>query len=143
MKSAVLVTDVQAKIFDADPKPYEADEIVKRINHVTTLARAAGIPVFMLQHEVPGFIDYESGGCQLQKYLIVDDGDIRVRKTMGDSFFRTDLEEKLKSFDIINLVICGYASEFCIDNTTRRATGLGYTVLRLHRASRFRCSHNS
>ena len=35
MKSAVLVTDVQAKVFDTEPRPFEADEVVKRINHVT------------------------------------------------------------------------------------------------------------
>lgn len=128
MKSAVLVTDVQTKVFDADPRPFEADEVVKRINYVTMLARAACAPVFLIQHEVPGYLDHGSEGWQLQKNLIVKDSDIRVRKTTGDSFIQTDLEEKLKSLDITNLVICGYASEFCIDNTTRRATGLGYTV---------------
>lgn len=128
MKSAVLVTDVQAKIFDNNPRPFEADEVVMRINHVTTLARAVGACVFLIQHEVPGYLDHESEGWQLQKNLIVKDSDIRMRKTAGDSFLRTDLEEKLKSLCVTNLVICGYASEFCIDNTTRRATGLGYTV---------------
>ena len=128
MKSAVLVTDVQAKVFDHHPRPFEADEVVKRINHITTLARAAGVPVFLMQHEVPGYLDYASEAWQLQSDLVVKDRDIRVRKTTGDSFLRTDLEEKLKSLDITNLVICGYASEFCIDNTTRRATGLGYTI---------------
>ena len=128
MKSAVLVTDVQAKLFDTNPRPFEADEAVKRINHVTTLARAAGVPVFLIQHEAPGYLDHGSEGWQLQKDLVIKDADIRVRKTTGDSFLRTDLEENLKLLDITNLVICGYASEFCIDNTTRRATGLGYTV---------------
>ena len=128
MKSAVLVIDVQTKVFDTNPRPFEADEVVKRINYVTALARAAGVSVFFIQHEGPGYLDHESEGWQLQKDLVVKDTDIRVRKTTGDSFLRTDLEEKLKSLDITNLVICGYASEFCIDNTTRRATGLGYTV---------------
>jgi nicotinamidase-related amidase len=128
MRSAILVIDVQAKVFDVGPRPFEADEVVKRINHVTTLARIAGVTVFLIQHEVPGYLDYKSDGWQLQKDLVVESSDIRVRKTTGDSFLRTDLEEKLKSFEINNLVICGYASEFCIDNTTRRATGLGFTV---------------
>ena len=128
MKSAVLVTDVQTKVFDTNPRPFEADEVVKRINHVTALARAAGVSVFLIQHEAPGYLDHESEGWQLQKDLVVKDSDIRVRKTTGDSFLRTDLEENLKSLDVTNLIICGYASEFCIDNTTRRATGLGYTV---------------
>ena len=128
MKSAILVINVQTKIFDTDPRPFEADEIVKRINHVTALARAASVPVFLIQHEAPGYLDHASEGWQLQKKLIVKDGDIRVRKSTGDSFLRTDLEEKLKFLNVTNLVICGYASEFCIDNTTRRATGLGYSV---------------
>ena len=128
MKSAVLVTDVQAKIFDAKPRPFEADEVVQRINHITTLARAVGVPVFLIQHEAPGYLDHESEGWKFQKDLVVKDSDIRVRKTTGDSFLRTGLDEKLKSLGTTNLILCGYASEFCIDNTTRRATGLGYTV---------------
>ncbi|MBI3561586.1 MAG: cysteine hydrolase [Gammaproteobacteria bacterium] len=128
MKSAVLVTDVQAKIFDTSPQPFEADEVVQRINHVTTLARAAGVPVFFIQHESPGYLDPASEGWRLQKDLIVKDSDIRLRKTTGDAFLRTDLEEKLTLLNVTTLIICGYASEFCIDNTTRRATGLGYTV---------------
>ena len=128
MKSAVLVIDVQIKVFDTDPRPFEADDVVKRINHVTTLARAAGVPVFFIQHEAPGYLDHESAGWQLQNDLVIEDRDIRMRKTTGDPFLRTALEEKLKSLDITNLVICGYASEFCIDSTTRRATSLGFTV---------------
>ena len=128
MKSAVLVVDVQTKVFDTEPKPFEAEEVVKRINHVTKKARAAEIPVVLVQHEVQGYLEYKSDGWKLQKNLIVEDNDIRVRKTSGDSFLRTNLEEILKSLEINNLIICGYASEFCIDNTTRRATGLGYTV---------------
>lgn len=128
MKSAVIVTDVQSKIFETEPRPFEANEVMKRINHVTAQARLAGIPVFFIQHEVPGYMDFNSAGWQLQKDLVIEDSDIRVRKTTGDSFLRTNLEEKLKSLQIDNLIICGYASEFCIDNTVRRAVGIGYTV---------------
>ncbi len=128
MKSAVLILDVQTKMFDTEPRPFEADEVVKRINHVTALARSAGVPVFLVQHDVPGYLDFDSTGWQLQKNLVVENSDIRVRKSSSDSFLGTDLEEKLKSLQIDNLIICGYASEICIDTTIRRATGLGYTV---------------
>jgi nicotinamidase-related amidase len=121
MKSAVLVTDVQTKIFRNEPRPYEADEIINRINHVTSLARVAGVSVFFLQHEVPNYLDFQSDGWKLVDDLIVDDNDIKVRKTTGDSFLGTNLEQELRSREITSLLICGYASEFCIDNTTRRA----------------------
>lgn len=128
MKSAVLVTDIQARLFDAKPRPFEADEVVQRINHVTALARAVGVPVFIIQHEAPGYLDYGSEAWQLQKALAFEGGDVRIRKNTGDAFLHTDLEKKLKTLDVNNLIICGYASEFCVDNTTRRAVGLGYTV---------------
>jgi nicotinamidase-related amidase len=60
--------------------------------------------------------------------LILGKNDLYIRKTVGDSFLRTELQDKLKSLNISDLIICGYASEFCMDNTIRRATGLGYTV---------------
>ena len=128
MKSAVLVIDVQSKIFDSDPKPFEADMVIARINEVTRKARATGMPVFLIQHEVSNYLEFGSEAWQLQKNLYVEDNDIRIRKSTGDAFLRTDLEKKLKALYVENLVICGYVSEFCIDNTTRRATGLGYVV---------------
>ena len=128
MKSAVLVLDVQTKMFTDHPRPFEADEVVKRINDVTAQARNSGTPVFFIQTEVQGYLDYDSEGWNLEKNLIIGKNDLYIRKTAGDSFLRTELQDKLKSLNISDLIICGYASEFCIDNTTRRATGLGYTV---------------
>jgi len=128
MKSALLIVDVQTKMFDTIPRPFESSEVVKKINQVTNLARAASIPILLIQHETENYLEYNSDDWQLQKDLIVKENDIRIRKTTGDSFLRTDLEKILNSFDINNIIICGYASEFCIDNTTRRAVGLGYNV---------------
>ncbi len=128
MKSAVLVLDVQSKMFTDQPRPFEADEIVNRINSVTARARNTGAPVFFIQTEVPGYLDFGSEGWSLEENLVVEESDLRLRKTAGDSFFRTELQDILKSLEISDLVICGYASELCVDNTTRRATGLGYTV---------------
>lgn len=128
MTSAVLVIDVQSGIFDSTPEPFEAQVVIDRINEVTGRARAKGIPVILIQHEVSGYLDYDSERWQLQKKLISSGNDIRVRKTTGDAFLHSNLEQKLKTLNITNLIICGYASEFCVDNTTRRATGLGYNV---------------
>jgi nicotinamidase-related amidase len=128
MKTAILVIDVQAKLMDTAPRPEEADQVIKRINHITALGRTATIPVIFVQHEEADFLEPESEGWQLQKNLLTKPGDQYIRKTTGDSFLNTGLDEKLKALDINNLVICGFASEFCVDHTTRRATGLGYTV---------------
>ena len=129
MKSAVLVIDVQRGLFDPVPRPFEANEVIERINTVTQNARSSGCPVFFIQHETKKDpLEYGSANWQLHQGLDVNDEDIKIRKTTPDSFLRTDLEENLNSKGIKNLIICGYASEFCVDTTVRRAAALGYTV---------------
>ena len=44
-------------------------------------------------------------------------------------FTATDLQTTLKESAIIDLIICGLQSDFCIDTTTRRALALGYPVV--------------
>lgn len=129
MKSAILIIDVQSILFDPVPRPFEADLVVERINRVTSWARANDVVVFHIQHEKAGSeIEFGSVGWQLQAGLKVEEGDEFIRKTTPDSFLRTDLDALLKENDVEHLIVCGYASEFCVDTTVRRAAGLGYSV---------------
>lgn len=128
MKSAVVVIDVQKGLFDGNPRPYEADEVVRRINDVTSQARTAGVPVIFVQSEHPGFLEFGTSRWQLQPGLTVKDGDIKIRKTMANAFLKTNLEETLKSIGANNLIICGYSTEFCVDSTLRYASALGYNI---------------
>ncbi|MEN6668771.1 cysteine hydrolase family protein [Psychrobacter sp. B38] len=129
MKAAVLVIDVQNILFNPMPRPFEADLVVERINQVTAWARANKALVIYVQHEqIHSEIAFETTGWQLQTHLNVADGDQLVRKTTPDSFLHTDLEALLKKNHIEHLIVCGYATEFCIDTTVRRAAGLGYSI---------------
>lgn len=129
MKSAILIIDVQSILFDPAPRPFEADLVVERINRVTSWARANDVTVIHVQHEQAGSeIEFGSAGWQLQAGLKVEEGDEFIRKTTPDSFLRTDLEALLKHHGVEHLIVCGYASEFCVDTTIRRAAGLGYSV---------------
>lgn len=128
MNSAVLVIDVQRGLFDSVPRPYEADETIERINRLSDRARTAGIPVIFVQHEAAGVLAYGSDGWQLASGLVVTELDGKVRKTTPDSFLRTGLFKMLTKRGVNDLIICGYASEFCVDTTTRRAAALGFTV---------------
>jgi nicotinamidase-related amidase len=129
MKSAILIIDVQSILFDPVPRPFEADLVVERINRVTSWARANDAVVIHVQHEQAGSeIEFGSAGWKLQVGLKVEDSDEFIRKTTPDSFLRTNLEALLKQHDVEHLIVCGYASEFCVDTTVRRAAGLGYSV---------------
>jgi len=130
MKSALLIIDVQRGLFDPLPHPYEADAVVDRINQLSARAREAGMPVVMVQHERLGSaLAHGSEGWQLQEDLLATGDDILVRKTTPDAFLRTSLAELLVQHGVQRLVICGYATEFCVDTTTRRAAALGYPVV--------------
>ena len=128
-QQALLIIDVQRGLFDPPPRPFEADAVVDRINTLSARARAAGVPVIFIQHDKPGSpLAADSEGWQLERRLVVAAGDLLVRKQTPDSFLRTDLQQQLAQRGITQLVICGYASEFCVDTTTRRAAALGYPV---------------
>jgi len=130
MKSAVIVIDVQRGMFDEEPRPDQANEVVDRINAMTASAREANVPVIFVQHELQsGFLAFGSLSWDLEQRLHVEAGDHKIRKTTPDSFLRTELGETLAALGVGQLVVCGYATEFCVDTTVRRAAALGYEVI--------------
>ncbi|MDR5754708.1 MULTISPECIES: cysteine hydrolase family protein [unclassified Caballeronia] len=129
MNAAFLIIDVQRGLFDATPRPFEADAVVERINTVTQRAREAHVPVIFVQHETPGSaLAFGAPAWALEPRLDARPDDHRVRKTTPDSFLRTNLADVLTSLDVRALFICGYASEFCVDTTTRSALAKGFAV---------------
>lgn len=129
MQTAVLVIDVQQGLFDPLPRPWQADDVVARINTLTARARAAQVPVIFIQHtRADEPLSAGSDSWQLQRNVQTEPGDLRISKTTPDSFLRTDLQAQLDALGVKHVVICGYACDFCVDTTTRRAAGLGYYV---------------
>lgn len=127
--TALLILDVQQALFDVAPRPFEADLVVQRINQLSEAARAAGFPVIYMQTEVPGWLLPDSPGWQLQAGLQSQAGDHFLRKSKANAFLDSALDKLLQDLNIKQLIICGYASEFCIDSTVRHASSLGYTII--------------
>jgi nicotinamidase-related amidase len=125
-RTALVVIDVQRALFD--PPPFEADEVIVRINALAARARAAGVPVVYVQHEDDGSLAHASSGWELAPHLAADADDLRVRKRTCDSFLGTDLHALLAERDVRHLLVCGYATEFCVDTTVRSAAAKGYDV---------------
>ena len=125
-RTALLVIDVQRALFD--PPPFEADAVLVRINALAARARGAGVPVVFVQHEDEADLAHGAPGWELEPNLAVLHADLRVRKRTPDSFHRTDLQDLLADRDVRHLLVCGYASEFCIDTTVRSAAAKGYAI---------------
>ena len=125
---AVMVIDVQREFFFGPAASWRGDEVVDGINRLTAATRAAGAPVFFIQHDgKPGEeVALGSEGWQLHPALVRTDDDHIVHKRFGDSFHETSLGDDLERMGIDRLLLCGYATEFCVDTAARRAVTLGY-----------------
>lgn len=127
MNLALVVIDVQRGLFE--PPPPEAESVIARINALAEKARAAAAPVIFVQHERAGDLEAHSDAWALHPALQVVEGDHRIRKTTPDSFLRTGLDEVLSFCGVEGVVLCGYATEFCVDTTARSAAAHGYHVV--------------
>ncbi|EMJ4127151.1 cysteine hydrolase family protein [Pseudomonas aeruginosa] len=127
MPSALLIIDVQSDLCSGDYACFDIDNVLQRVNTLSSAARQAGVPVVLVQHEDDD-LQYGSDGWRLDPRLLTEATDLRVRKTTPDAFLRTDLAERLQSRAIDHLVICGLQSDYCVDTTTRRALAEGYAV---------------
>ncbi|AOJ79670.1 hydrolase [Burkholderia savannae] len=125
---AVIVVDMQRGLLQRANPAHRLDEVVAGINRLTAAARAAGAPVCFVQHDGDAADDIvpDTPGWRLHAELVCANADWRVRKRESDAFHDTPLAAQLDAHGIDAVVICGYASEFCVDSAARRAALLGY-----------------
>ena len=129
MKSAILIIDLQVGLFDEPGKPFNYDSVISKINALTAIARRNDIPVIFIQHETKeGVLRYKAPGWELVSDLELDAKDYYIRKTTPNSFLRTNLKKVLEKENVKNIIVCGYATEFCVDSTVRAAAALGYQI---------------
>ena len=129
MTTAIVVLDVQRGLFNTSPRPYQAIEVLRHINSLTEKARASNMPVIFMQYESPNILPFHSEAWQLHESLQVQAKDIVLRKPQANAFIESELQKVLLKLQVDTLLLCGYASEFCIDSTLRYATTLGYQII--------------
>jgi nicotinamidase-related amidase len=130
MKQALLIIDVQQALCSGPEAAFDIEGVVERINALAAQARAAGVPVVLVQHqETEGSLQFNSAGWRLYERLDARPDDLRVRKTAPDSFERTSLREMLQQKQVDQLVVGGLQTDCCVDATVRRSVALGYPVV--------------
>jgi len=138
--TALVIIDVQNAILrglgGARRKETEAafEATVARIAQLQARARAASLPVILVQHDgEPGHrLATGTEGWLIRGELAPHPGEAVVHKTSCDSFFETDLAPQLAARGVHpgagRLIIAGCMTQYCIDTTCRRAVSLGYDV---------------
>lgn len=128
-RSALLIVDIQAGLFNGPEIPYEKDRVLQNINQLIRKARKAGAPIFAARHTGPQGSPIASGSplWHLLADLDVDEAmDTVFDKTRPSCFFGTGLAQRLVEADVSELVIVGMKTQYCIDTTCRIAVELNF-----------------
>ncbi len=127
----LLVVDMQAGLFLPETPRHDAAGVISRINQLAAQMRARGNPVIFIQHDGnPGeVLAVGSAGWQLHPSLQCQPEDRIVRKSASDAFYRTGLKQLLRELGAERLLICGCATDFCVDTTIRAAVSHGFPVI--------------
>lgn len=137
MSTALLIIDVQNAILrgkgeGARQQIVDAalDAMVKRLAMLQIEAREADIPVILVQHDGPEGHRLARGseGWQIRPELAPRAGELVIHKTASDSFYATDLQQRLMERGIRHLVVGGCMTQFCVDTTARSAVAHGFDV---------------
>ncbi len=137
MSTALVIIDVQTAILQGKGEGARQavidaalDTVVGRLAGLQIEAREADIPVILIQHDGPEGhrLARGSAGWNIRPELAPKAGDIVVHKTASDSFYATDLQQRLMERGIRHLVVSGCMTQFCVDTTCRADVTRGFDV---------------
>jgi nicotinamidase-related amidase len=134
-RTAVVVIDVQNGLLEGCSRPRETaramDATVGRIGGLLERARAAGIPVFYVQHDGgPGSpLQPHTQAWEIRAEIAPKAGEPVIRKRACDAFFETPLDAELAALHVTRIVVAGCMTQYCVDTSVRRAVSMGYDVV--------------
>jgi nicotinamidase-related amidase len=132
---ALVVVDMQVDYFNDGELERCREDLVAACNSLMERARAAGAPVIEVRTEHKpdrstwalnmreddsGMVIEGTPGAEPVRGLRTD-GSITVIKTRDSSFFRTELEDLLRSRGIESIALAGVSTESCIATTAADA----------------------
>lgn len=109
----------------------ELEGVQDALDEAATLldrARSAGIPVIHIQHDDGPSSLYDihgESGAIVDRVAPREDEPIVV-KNYPNAFVQTELEDRLASLGVQNLVLAGFMTHMCVNSTARGAFNLGY-----------------
>lgn len=142
-KSALLLIDLQNYFCSAGGRAYlpAFEPVSKRILNLLQIWRRGERPIFFTRHchrtgsdrgmlgkFFRDYIDCGEWGAQLAPDFSPREGEFLIEKDTYDPFWKTDLEEKLRSLGVEQLLITGVVAQLCCETTARSAFIRGFEV---------------
>ncbi|MGX1541289.1 isochorismatase family protein [Streptomyces adustus] len=125
MDTALLVIDFQSVLVAG---AHDAEACLSRVAGLAERARAGGAPVLYLRQRVdlPGVPTEQ---LDIHPAVTPQPGDIVLDKDSADSFLDTPLDATLREHGVRRVVVTGFATEYCVDSTSRSALSRGYDLV--------------
>jgi nicotinamidase-related amidase len=131
MKAALLVVDFQKQFFGISQAcSASLNAAIEYVNEAILLFRKRGLPIIVIQHKnegeglVPGNPNFE-----VHENVKLEQQDLRIVKTYGNAFNRTELAEKLRDLSIDIVIITGFCAEECVLSTYIGAQDKDFTPI--------------
>ena len=139
-KRALIIVDVQNEYVSGNLRIEYPDvqQSLVNIGRAMDAARAAGIPVVVVQHLAPETSPlFARGSLQAELHPLVADKhrDLLIEKSMASALTGTGLGAWLREHEIDTLSVVGYMTHNCDDSTVRQARHEGWNVELLHDAA--------
>ena len=130
MPKALLVVDVLDGIFTLPVPTYAADAFLAGVSELVSSARKAAAVVVHVQHFGPPgtLFAKDAPGRRIHSSVAPRANELVIDKEHPDSFQGTTLEAELRSRGVRDLVVCGFATQHCVDTTVRSAYAHGFSV---------------
>ena len=133
--AALLVIDMQHVFLEGSSKVQDAEPVIARVADLVSEFRRRERPVIFTRHLHKddgsdggnlmwwwGSVILESSeGGELHKAIMLEEGDLVVRKNTYDAFNGTVLGKTLVEMGVTDVVVCGVMTNLCCETTAREA----------------------
>ena len=128
-KTALVVIDVQSAFLGPEPMlTTEGNDLVDKVSGLLDRARRAQVPVLYVEHIGFGAERPPEDLLPTHPRIAPRAGEPVTRKLYGDAFVGTSFDAELKSLGIGHLVLCGLATNGCLNAACIHAKALGSDV---------------
>lgn len=143
MKPALIIVDMLKDTFSGHPDAFitkEALKFVPTINRLTSMFRKKGFPVifscdsflqgdFIFQGKMKPHSIRGTDGATVIDELEMSPGDVILPKRRFSAFFKTDLDQTLRTLDCDTVVVTGIATHICVLTTALDAVASDFQAI--------------
>jgi len=145
MKPALIIVDMLKDTFNKHPNAFitkEALKFVPTINRLSAMFRHQGLPVifscdsflqsdFIFQGKMTPHSIRGTDGANVIDELEKEKSDIVSPKRRFSAFFKTDLDQTLRTLDCDTVTVAGIATHICVLTTVLDAVALDFRAILL------------